>query len=209
MIVAAEEFNNYLSYVRNLGFEDTPDYDYLRDLFTQALKNTGEVEDGEYDWMKLNNGKGWEAIKQHPSQHHLHAANAIPNVSARAMGGGTDTPRGPQTPGITSARLNAEQPPPPSPAKPGAGKTRERQGASGATPLKRQSGAAGGLKDITTPTASTQVQYRNSTANLPQGMSQLNPGTVRDQAAAQNSKPRESEEPSALQKFMKVLCCSR
>ena len=36
-----EEFNKYLSYVRNLGFEDTPDYDYLRDLFTQALKNTG------------------------------------------------------------------------------------------------------------------------------------------------------------------------
>ena len=57
-----EEFNKYLSYVRNLGFEDTPDYDYLRELFTQALKSTGEVEDGEYDWMKLNNGKGWEAV---------------------------------------------------------------------------------------------------------------------------------------------------
>jgi len=39
--------------VRLLGFEDTPDYDYLRDLFTQALKATGEVEDGEYDWMRL------------------------------------------------------------------------------------------------------------------------------------------------------------
>ncbi|KAJ2987328.1 hypothetical protein NUW58_g4571 [Xylaria curta] len=49
-----DEFNKYLTYVRNLGFEDTPDYDYLRELFTQALKNTGEVEDGEYDWMKIN-----------------------------------------------------------------------------------------------------------------------------------------------------------
>ena len=104
--------------MRNLGFEDTPDYDYLRDLFTQALKNTGEVEDGEYDWMKLNNGKGWEAIKAHPS-HHLHAANQVPNSSARALGPGgagvgTETPRGASTPGVTAHRLNAPQPPPPS-----------------------------------------------------------------------------------------------
>jgi casein kinase 1 len=59
-----EEFSKYLSYVRDLGFEDTPDYDYLRDLFTAALKNTGEVEDGEYDWMKLNRSRGGKAIKQ-------------------------------------------------------------------------------------------------------------------------------------------------
>ncbi|KAH6668505.1 casein kinase I [Halenospora varia] len=51
-------FIKYLSYVRNLGFEDTPDYDYLRDLFTEALKNAREVEDGEYDWMRLNHSKG-------------------------------------------------------------------------------------------------------------------------------------------------------
>lgn len=25
------------------------------------LKNSGEAEDGVYDWMMLNNGKGWEA----------------------------------------------------------------------------------------------------------------------------------------------------
>ncbi|KAK2069569.1 hypothetical protein P8C59_004133 [Phyllachora maydis] len=48
-----EQFNQYLTYVRNLGFEDTPDYDYLRELFTQALKDAGGVEDGEYDWMKV------------------------------------------------------------------------------------------------------------------------------------------------------------
>ena len=43
-----EEFAQYLSYVRNLGFEDTPDYDYLRDLFTRALQRLGEPEDGVY-----------------------------------------------------------------------------------------------------------------------------------------------------------------
>jgi hypothetical protein len=75
-----EEFGIYLNYVRKLGFEETPDYDFLRELFTKALKNSGEVEDGVYDWnmsgflsvrtqrvlirssrFRLNNGKGWEA----------------------------------------------------------------------------------------------------------------------------------------------------
>jgi casein kinase 1 len=59
--IHAEEFAIYLNYVRKLGFEETPDYDFLRDLFTKALKNTGEVEDGVYDWMLLNNGEGWQA----------------------------------------------------------------------------------------------------------------------------------------------------
>ncbi|KAI4129756.1 MAG: hypothetical protein LQ347_003643 [Umbilicaria vellea] len=205
---AAEEFNKYLSYVRNLGFEDTPDYDYLRDLFTQALKNTGEVEDGEYDWMKLNNGKGWEAMKQHPSQHHLHATNALPNASARALGGGADTPRGPQTPALTPARLNAAQPPPPSPAKPGVGKTRERLGASGAVLPKRQSGAAGALGDRVTPPASTQAQYLSSTTNLPNRMSTVNPGMTQQQTAMQNSRqPNGESQASTFQKIMKALCC--
>jgi len=197
--------------VRNLGFEDTPDYDYLRDLFTQALKNTGEVEDGEYDWMKLNNGKGWEAMKQHGSHSHLHAANVAPNASARALvGGGTDTPRGPQTPGLTPARLNAAQPLPPSPAKPGVGKTRERPGASGAALPKRQSGAAGGLADIATPAVSTQAQFQSSTANLPQRMSQINPN-MNQQATVQQSSRQQTQEqqPSTFQKIMKTLCCGR
>ena len=203
----ADEFNKYLSYVRNLGFEDTPDYDYLRELFTQALKNTGEVEDGEYDWMKLNNGKGWEAMKQHPSQH-LHATNNLPNPSNRALGGGADTPRGPGTPQVTAARLNAAQPLPPSPAKPGVGKTRDRPGGSGTALPKRQSGAAGGLGDIGTPTASTQAQFQSSTANLPQRMSQLNPNSNQQTTTQQTSRqPNTDPEPSVLQKIMKVLCC--
>jgi casein kinase 1 len=206
----AEEFNKYLSYVRNLGFEDTPDYDYLRELFTQALKNTGDVEDGEYDWMKLNNGKGWEAMKHHPSQH-LNAPNAVPNSSARALGGGADTPRGPATPaGVSALRLNAAQPLPPSPAKPGVGKTRDRPGVSGAALPKRQSGAAGGLNDVVTPTASTQAQFQNSTANLPHRMSQANPGINQSSTVQQGSRhPNAEQQPSAMQKFLKAICCSR
>ncbi|KDQ08731.1 hypothetical protein BOTBODRAFT_118283 [Botryobasidium botryosum FD-172 SS1] len=55
-----EEFSIYLNYVRKLGFEESPDYDFLRELFTKVLKNSGEVEDNVFDWMLLNGGKGWE-----------------------------------------------------------------------------------------------------------------------------------------------------
>ncbi|KAF9570089.1 casein kinase I [Mortierella alpina] len=75
-----EEFGIYLNYVRKLSFEETPDYDFLRDLFTKALKSMNEVEDGVYDWMLLNNGKGWESELDyssnnplHPSANHHHA----------------------------------------------------------------------------------------------------------------------------------------
>lgn len=58
---STEEFGIYLNYVRKLGFEETPDYDFLRELFTKVLKTLGEAEDGVYDWNLLNGGKGWEA----------------------------------------------------------------------------------------------------------------------------------------------------
>jgi casein kinase 1 len=59
-LFALEEFAIYLQYVRKLGFEEAPDYDFLRELFTKAIKNMGETEDNVYDWCLLNNGKGWE-----------------------------------------------------------------------------------------------------------------------------------------------------
>ncbi|KAF8308115.1 kinase-like protein [Clavulina sp. PMI_390] len=60
-----EEFGIYLNYVRKLGFEETPDYDFLRELFTKVLKNMGEVEDGIYDWHLLaQNGKNWDVRTQ-------------------------------------------------------------------------------------------------------------------------------------------------
>ncbi|PGH27526.1 CK1/CK1/CK1-G protein kinase [Polytolypa hystricis UAMH7299] len=198
-----DEFNKYLSYVRNLGFEDTPDYDYLRDLFTQALKNTGEVEDGEYDWMKLNGGRGWEAVKSYPGQHHLHAANVVPNSSARELHGAPG--RLPQRQGVTADRLNAAQPPPPSPAKPGVGKTRERPSASGGPQAKRQNGVAGGLD---TPAASTQAQFQNSNTHLPGRLST----PITHGMTAQNQppiRPNTEPEPTFGQKLMKALCCGR
>ncbi|OCF34667.1 CK1/CK1/CK1-G protein kinase [Kwoniella heveanensis CBS 569] len=54
------EFSIYLNYVRKLTFDETPDYDFLRGLFDLALQNIGEQDDGTFDWMLLNGGKGWE-----------------------------------------------------------------------------------------------------------------------------------------------------
>jgi casein kinase 1 len=48
--------------VRKLGFEESPDYDFLRELFNKVLRRMGETDDGIYDWMLLNNGKGTEVI---------------------------------------------------------------------------------------------------------------------------------------------------
>ena len=155
--------------------------------------------------MKINNGKGWEHMKQHPSQH-LHAPNAVPQASKIALGGGADSGRrGPQ-PGVTPDRLNAPQPLAPGPPKPGVGK-RDRPAAA---QLKRQSGLAGVAGDVGTPTASTQAQFVQSTTNLPNRMSQLNPGASQQTPIQQNSRQQPNEQqPTRLQKIMKVLCCSR
>ncbi|KAI8069456.1 kinase-like domain-containing protein [Gongronella butleri] len=69
-----EEFGIYLQYVRKLGFEESPDYDFLRELFTKVIKSQGEAEDGVYDWCLLNNGRGWETMtKRQASRHGLPA----------------------------------------------------------------------------------------------------------------------------------------
>ncbi|CAO3595614.1 unnamed protein product [Absidia cylindrospora] len=60
-----EEFGVYLQYVRKLGFEESPDYEFLRELFNKVLRNNNQVDDGVYDWCLLNNGKGWETMSRH------------------------------------------------------------------------------------------------------------------------------------------------
>ena len=202
-----EEFSKYLTYVRNLGFEDQPDYDYLRDLFTQALKNSGEVEDGEYDWMKISkdSGKGWDSMKNQNTGY-LHNPNARPGPSQMELHSGhrqANTASHQQAQNLTVGRLNAAQPPPPSPIKQ-MGKQRDRPNAPGALQTQRSSGVGGLRSDMATPTGSTQAQFQNSTQNLPQ---QRGPQPVpMDQSAQANGRPAEAQ-PSGFQKLMKTLCC--
>ncbi|TAQ90221.1 hypothetical protein B7494_g1493 [Chlorociboria aeruginascens] len=182
-----EEFNKYLSYVRNLGFEDAPDYDYLRDLFTKALQRTGEVEDGEYDWMKLNNGKGWAANKQSPV--------APPGASQRELYG-SRTPKP-----VTD--LNKPHPPTPTTSPMNQlGNPRSGQGPNPNLGPKRPSGPQGGLQDVATPTGSTQAQFQHSANNLPQGLRPQPTMTTQAQATKQPEPPM-----TFGQKLQQIFCC--
>uniref|UniRef100_A0A060TDJ1 non-specific serine/threonine protein kinase n=1 Tax=Blastobotrys adeninivorans TaxID=409370 RepID=A0A060TDJ1_BLAAD len=157
-----EQMERYLSYVRNLGFEETPDYDYLRDLFTQALKATGEVEDGEYDWMKLNGGKGWDA-----------ATNKKPNLHGY---GHAYPPQNRQSQGaLTPGRLNSSQPPAPNPALIRHA-SKSRRGRNSQPPPPQGSVPTSGVQDqrrlsvkqpVGTPGGSSnQAHYTNSSQML-------------------------------------------
>lgn len=53
-----------MQYSRKLGFDETPDYNWLKKLFTDVLQELGEENDGVYDWTLLNNGKGWQTVKR-------------------------------------------------------------------------------------------------------------------------------------------------
>ncbi len=200
----AEEFNKYLGYVRNLGFEDTPDYDYLRDLFTQALKNTGEVEDGEYDWTKLNNGKGWESTPQPKLMYgHLHHPNAVANTSARDIHG-TRMSKNPVPPG----RLDAELP------KPGATRISPGQGA-GRHPTRKEPGQyqsdmikRKSVPELAPPDGSTGTPFPSSTQNLPRRTSTAqSPMGVNQQAAQGGARGLNEPKPTFFQKLGKCLCC--
>jgi hypothetical protein len=46
-----EEFNQYLSYCRNLKFDEKPDYNYLKRLFKDLMHKSGYDYDYQYDWV--------------------------------------------------------------------------------------------------------------------------------------------------------------
>ena len=50
----AEEFSIYLNYIRKLGFEETSNYNFLRELFAKVLKNNSDLKDSIYDWNLLD-----------------------------------------------------------------------------------------------------------------------------------------------------------
>jgi hypothetical protein len=44
----------YINYTRGLGFEQDPDYEYLRGLFRQVMAKQNFQYDLEFDWMSKN-----------------------------------------------------------------------------------------------------------------------------------------------------------
>jgi len=213
-----EEFNKYLSYVRNLGFEDTPDYDYLRDLFTKSLQNTGEVEDGEYDWMKLNNGKGWDMPQRaSQSQGHREAINpSAADLKGAATGGLPN--RASRTP-IPVDRLNADLP------KPGAAVRGQQAGRlSCQQPPRRHHNStdlakrgSNGMQLEAPDNSSTAPHFATSTPNLnasrvtTQAIPRQTSGSQAQQRQAQQQAQQQAPPPEQkegfMQRMLKVLCC--
>lgn len=60
------EFRDYFSHCAALGFEDRPDYRYLKTLFRDLYERQGYTDDGKFDWdlieQKAASGEGVEAV---------------------------------------------------------------------------------------------------------------------------------------------------
>lgn len=64
------QFAEYLDLVRSLPFDAEPAYEEYRMLFLSILDDLGERCDGDYDWLHLNGGKGWDSsINKKPNLH--------------------------------------------------------------------------------------------------------------------------------------------
>lgn len=42
----------------------------MRGLFSKAIEKVGEQDDDVYDWMLLNNGKGWQTLSKRSTRQH-------------------------------------------------------------------------------------------------------------------------------------------
>jgi len=57
------EFVTFLSYCRNLRFEDKPDYTYIRNLFKDLFVKSGYEMDYQFDWTSLDKKSAGTATK--------------------------------------------------------------------------------------------------------------------------------------------------
>ena len=44
-----------MGYVKNLQYEEDPDYDYLKGLFEECIRGMNETYDNIYDWSTISN----------------------------------------------------------------------------------------------------------------------------------------------------------
>lgn len=58
------EFATYINYTRSLGFDDKPDYSYLRKLFQRVFSSEGFKYDNVFDWTQ----KRFEEVSPEASQ---------------------------------------------------------------------------------------------------------------------------------------------
>ncbi len=148
--------------------------------------------------MKLNNGKGWEVLKSHPSAvqdmrntNPPHHASMVPNIHGQQGRHKTPIP-------IDPNRLDQALPNPAA-ARGAAGRnSRDPNRSSG---VKRMGEMA------PQEAASTQAQFQHSQPNL--GSNRALPTAspqVQQQQQQQQRRP-EPEKPSFMQKLSSILCC--
>merc|ERR1712032_613147 len=65
-----DEFYQYLNYAKNLEFEQTPDYEYLKNLFKNLMEKNNYVYDLEFDWISQAK-KNKEEKKDYSNYNHI------------------------------------------------------------------------------------------------------------------------------------------
>lgn len=95
------EFRDYFAHCMSLGFEDRPDYRYLKRIFRDLFERLSFEDDGVFDWdiikkQQLAGSSGGDAIA------------AADGNGDTANGGGADTADGGATPG-NSTSMRAHQ----------------------------------------------------------------------------------------------------
>lgn len=105
------QFAQYLTYVRNLKFDEEPNYDYLIGLMSKALISIDEKEDDHYDWMDLNGGRGWDAALNKKSNLHGYG-NPHPPQRSRKIANNTAVAPNSRTPlhGSSQVQLSGSNP---------------------------------------------------------------------------------------------------
>lgn len=77
-----KEFEAYVTYTRNLAYEQDPDYQYLKELFMIVLSNQNETLDYIYDWTsseRRNNIREKDSLKNNiGSAHRTHNNDSDP-----------------------------------------------------------------------------------------------------------------------------------
>ena len=85
-----KEIYDYMNYVKNMNFDDNPDYTYLQSLFLNILKNIGEKNDLMFSWVdkneeprkisSRNNSKSLQKIYKNIFSAHSNKAVSISNT---------------------------------------------------------------------------------------------------------------------------------
>ncbi|CAK9301102.1 unnamed protein product [Gordionus sp. m RMFG-2023] len=71
-----DEFATYLRYVRRLDFFETPDYVYLRSLFSEIFTRKGFKDDGIFDWTDKQSPSASTSVAP-AAKHHPNTALAL------------------------------------------------------------------------------------------------------------------------------------